>query len=158
MNTEKILKELYYDPSSGMLSLQKLYHKTKELGYKITQKQIKDFLEKQETHQLHKNQELTSHYFPIRSNYKNEIIQIDLADLSQISGSNNNTKYLLSVIDVFSRYAWVEPLKNKNTATITEVMNKIIGDMKPKPEIINCDNGSEFISSSFKKMCDKRSS
>ena len=62
---------------------------------------------------------------------------------------------MLSVIDVFSRYAWVEPLKNKNTTTITEVMNKIIGDMKPKPEIINCDNGSEFISSSFQKMCDK---
>ena len=40
---EKILKELYYDPSSGMLSLKKLYHKTKELGYKITQKQIKYF-------------------------------------------------------------------------------------------------------------------
>ena len=53
------------------------------------------------------------HYHPIKSNYKNQILQADLVDISDISIYNEGIKYLLIVIDVFSRFANAEPLKIK---------------------------------------------
>ena len=149
---EEKISEIY---NKGYFSFQKLYHKIKELGYKIPQKQIKDFLQKQETYQIHKQQTLPKSFFPITSHYENQVIQIDLADMQELATTNKNFKYLLCVIDVLSRYSWVIPLKNKFALTITQAMSELLKDIKPKPEIINCDNGSEFISSSFKSLCSK---
>ena len=112
-------------------------------------------MQKQETYQTHKQQKLPKSFFPITSHYENQVIQIDLADMQELATKNKNVKYLLCVIDVFTRYAWVIPLKNKVESTITDAMSELLHDLKPKPEIINCDNGSEFISASFKSLCVK---
>jgi len=52
-------------------------------------------------------------------------------------------------IDVFSRYTWVTPMKNKTKETVCESMKKILKDIQPA--IINCDQGSEFNSHVFFK-------
>ena len=149
---ENKIREIY---NQGFFSFQKLYHKLKESGYNITQKQVKDFLSKQETYQIHKQQKLPKSFFPITSHYQNQVVQIDLADMQELATKNKNFKYFLCVIDVFTRFAWVIPLKNKFSSTITDAMSELLKDIKTKPEIINCDNGSEFISASFKSLCDK---
>ena len=92
---ENKMKEIY---NQGFFSFQKLNHKLKELGYKITQKQIKDFLMKQETYQIHKQQKLPKSFFPITSHYQNQVVQIDLADMQELATKNKNVKYLLCVI------------------------------------------------------------
>ena len=58
--------------------------------------------------------------------------------------------YLLVVIDVFTRYLYVIGIRNKTDDTVTEAMQHIINS--DKPEIIQCDNGSEFISNKFRKL------
>ena len=83
MNTEEIIKKYFYDPQFGLQSIDKLYYKLKSKG--ITRKQIHDFLQKQEVQQLHKNVKPIHHFFPIYATHKNEIWQIDLLDLSNMS-------------------------------------------------------------------------
>ena len=143
----ELIKETFYNRSTGFQSANKLYQKLKSHG--ITLQQIKTFLNKQETQQLHKHPFKIKHYFPIVAKYENEIFQIDLVDVSDISSTNDNYKWLLCAIDVFTRKAYAKAMKNETSLNVVNAMNKIIHIAKP--EIINCDQGSEFISNEFKK-------
>ena len=60
-------------------------------------------------------------------------------------------RFLLCVIDIFSKYSWVVPLKDKNGASIVNAFQKILDDQNRKPSKIWVDKGSEFYKSSFKK-------
>ena len=57
----------------------------------------------------------------------------------------------MCVIDIFSKYAWVVPLKDKKGITITNAFQKILDGSNRKPNKIWVDKGSEFYNSSFKK-------
>jgi transposase InsO family protein len=65
---------------------------------------------------------------------------------------NKNFKYLLTCIDVYSRYVFVEKLKNKLGETVLEAFKKII-ERAGKPKNVNVDMGAEFIYSSFQNYC-----
>ena len=68
----------------------------------------------------------------------------DLADMQLISKYNKGTKYLLYEIDIFSKYAWVIPLKGKKGVNIVNAFDKVLDDSKRKPNKIWFDKGSEF--------------
>ena len=68
-----------------------------------------------------------------------------------ISKFNKGFRFLLCVIDIFSKYAWVVPLKDKNGASIVNVFQKILNDSNRKPNKIWVDKGSEFYNNFFKK-------
>ena len=68
-----------------------------------------------------------------------------------INKFNGGFKFLLCVIDIFSKYAWVVPLKDKKGITITDAFQKILDDSNRKPNKIWVDKGSEFYNNSFKK-------
>ena len=89
----KILYDAFYDPEQGMQSSNKLYQKLKDKG--ITLREVKQFTENQEAHQLNRQPVTVKHYFPITWMYENEIMQVDLADMSDISTTNDNYKWLL---------------------------------------------------------------
>ena len=67
-----------------------------------------------------------------------------------ISKYNKGIRYLLCVIDLFSRYAWVIPLKNKKTESIVEGFKNILDDSNRKPNKICVDHESEFCNNKFK--------
>ena len=69
-----------------------------------------------------------------------------------ISKYNKGIRYLLCVIDLFSRYAWVIPLKNKKGESIVEEFEKILDDSDRKPNKIWVDHGSEFYNNKFKSF------
>ena len=50
----------------------------------------------------------------------------DLADMRLISKFNKGFRFLLCVIDIFSKYAWVVPLKDKKDVTITNAFQKVL--------------------------------
>ena len=76
----------------------------------------------------------------------------DLADMQLISKFNKGFRFLLCVIDIFSKYAWVIPLKDKKGASIVDAFQKILDKSKwRKPNKIWDDKGSEFYNNSFKK-------
>ena len=68
----------------------------------------------------------------------------DLADIQLISKLNKGFRFLLCVIDVFSKYACVVPLKDKKGASTVNAFQKILNDSVRKPNNILVDKGSEF--------------
>ena len=79
----------------------------------------------------------------------------DLADMQLISKSNKVIKFLLSVIDIFSKYAWVFPLKDKKGETIVNAFQKVLDKTKRKPNRIWVDKGSEFYNRSMESWLEK---
>ena len=69
-----------------------------------------------------------------------------------ISNFNKGFRFLLCVIDVFSKYAWVVPLKDKKGISIVYAFQKILKESKHKPNKIWVDKGSGFYNNSFKMV------
>ena len=78
------------------------------------------------------------------SSFKDNIWDADLADMQLIRKFNNKLRFLLCVIDLFSKYAWVLPLKDKKGVTIANAFQNILNDSKRKLNKIWVDKGSEF--------------
>ena len=68
-----------------------------------------------------------------------------------ISSLNKGFRSLLCVIDIFSKFAWVDPLKDKKGASIVNSFQKILDKSGHKLNKIWVDKGSEFYNNSFKK-------
>ena len=60
-------------------------------------------------------------------------------------------RFLLCVIDIFSKYAWVVPLKDKKGISIVNAFQKIVKQSNGKSNKMRVDKGSEFYNNSFKK-------
>ena len=71
--------------------------------------------------------------------------------MQSLSKYNKGIKYLLCAIDLFSKYAWVVPIKDKKGVSIVDAFQKILKESDRKPNKIWVDKGSEFYNSSFKK-------
>src|SRR6267154_314698 len=84
----------------------------------------------------------------------NELWQADLVDLSLLSNENNSQRYLLTCIDVFSKYARVEPLKNKSGSALTVAFTKMLENQQCK--LLQTDKGTEFLNASFQKLLQDR--
>ena len=72
-----------------------------------------------------------------------------------ISKCNKEIRFLLCVIDTFSKYAWVIPLNDKKGVTIVNTFQSILNDSKRKPNKIWIDKGSEFYNISMKSWLEK---
>ena len=85
----------------------------------------------------------------VYSGFKDNIWSADLADMQLISKFNKGFRFLLCVIDIFSKYAWVVLLKDKNGASIANTFEKILDKSARKPSKIWVNQGNEFYNSSF---------
>lgn len=142
------LENYYYDPKnpgsfSGLSALRRHVKKS-------YLKNLPSWIQSQNTYTLHR---------PARKKFpRNKTIvfgiddtwQADLIDMQNVSKYNNNYRYLLSIIDVFSKYAWVIPLKNKTQDSIIEAFKSIFKNRKPQR--LHTDAGSEFIGQATQKF------
>ena len=85
------------------------------------------------------------------SQFKDNIWGVDLADTQSLSRKNKGIKYLLCAIDLYSKYAFVIPLKDKKGGSIVNAFNEIIKQSNRKPNKIWVDQGGEFYNNVFKK-------
>ena len=85
----------------------------------------------------------------VYSSFRDNIWRVDLADMQSLSKYNKGIKYLLCAINLFSKYAWVIPLKDKKGTSIVNAFKKVISKGR-KPNKIWVDQGSEFYNQSFK--------
>lgn len=141
------LKNYYYNPKnpgsfSGLSTLRRHIKKSHL-------KKLPLWIQSQETYTLHK---------PARKKFqRNKTIvygiddtwQADLIDMQNLSKYNDNYRYLISIIDVFSKYAWVIPLKNKTQESIIAAFKSVFKLRKPKR--LHTDAGSEFIGQATQK-------
>ena len=87
----------------------------------------------------------------VYSSFRDNIWSIDSADMQSLRKYNKGIKYLLCAIDLFSKYAWVVPLKDKRGISIVNAFQKIISKGR-KPNIIWVDQGGEFYNNLFKRF------
>lgn len=132
---------IYYDPLQGYTGVEKLYHKLKNSG--ITRKQIQDFLKKQELYQVNQQPSSQGSFIPY---YPLQEFQIDLIYLED--KHLNKASYGFCCIDVFSKKADIELMKKRDEETTIQAMKAILKRMGI-PEMIYCDEGSEFNNKGF---------
>ena len=72
-----------------------------------------------------------------------------------ISKFNKGIHFLLCVIDIYSKYAWVIPLKDRKGITIAYAFQKILKESNHKPNKISVDKGSKFHNRSMKSWLEK---
>ena len=82
---------------------------------------------------------------------KDNIWGADLADMQLLSRYNKGIRFLLCAIDIFSKYAWVVPLKDKKGVSIVTAFQSILKQSNRKPNKILVHKGSEFYNAFFKK-------
>jgi transposase InsO family protein len=92
---------------------------------------------------------------PVKSNAVNERHQLDLVDMSHASDTHNGVtfKYILSVLDVFSRRLWLRPLSDKKAKTVACAVRNLYMEWS-FPKIVQTDQGGEF-KSDFDMFCSK---
>lgn len=122
---------------------QKLHKFIEKYNYvKIPQSKIRRFVTSTKTYQLHK---------PIRKRFKrrtvvvsgpNEMIDMDLLDLKNVKGQNYSKRYLLTMIDVFSRKAFACALKNKTAEHVLKCFRHILTQHPSlNPRSVRTDHG-----------------
>ena len=87
----------------------------------------------------------------VHSPFIDNICGTDFADMQLISKFNKGFRFLLFVIDIYSKYAWTVPLKNKKGVSIINAFQKILKESNRKPNKIWVVKGSEFYNDSFKE-------
>ena len=88
----------------------------------------------------------------VYSAFKDNIWAADLADMQLISKFN---KGFIFIIDIYSKYAWVIPLKDKKGASIVNAFQSILNKSSRKPNKVWVDKGSEFYNRSMKSSLEK---
>ena len=87
----------------------------------------------------------------VYSSFKDNIWGVDLADMQLLSKFNKGIKYFLCVIDLFSKYTFIVPLKDKKGVSIANAFQSILDKSRRKPNKIWVDQGSEFYNHNLKK-------
>ena len=137
------LHQLYYDASlpSSFGSLDALTKAAKG----IPRKTVKNWLQTQWAYSLHKP---AKRKFPHRRYMARKMDmqwQADLVEMQPFSRLNKGYRYLLTVIDIFSRYAWAVPIKDKTAATLVQALKTLFKQSKGrKPRLLQTDQGLEF--------------
>ena len=103
-------------------------------------------------HELHKPITRNVSKRSVISNGIDEIWAADLVEMQKFSKWNKGIKYLLMVIDLFSKYRWIKGLKDKQTETVSKAFDNIFKSSKRLPKMLWSDKGSEFIGKHFKEF------
>lgn len=100
---------------------------------------------------------------PVRKNFRrrkvvikgiDDLFQADLVDMSAYSNQNRGFKFLLTVIDTFSKYAWLIPSKDKSGKNVTTAMQKVFKDGRICKNL-QTDDGTEFYNKDFAALTKK---
>ena len=141
------MESVYYDPArtgsfGGLASLARASEK------RIAD--VRDWTRGEDTYTLHK---------PVRRRFLrrktiskgiDDLWQADLVDVSSLASSNDGNRFLLTVIDVYSRYAFVKPLRNKSSREIVRAFSELFEERKPV--FLQTDKGTEFLNAPFQKL------
>ena len=119
------LQTYLVDPKTGLQSTHKIYQKLKSKNITITE--IDNARSELKTFQINTPIVVKeSNFNTITASFPGDILQIDLMDVSKTSTKNNGIKFILTSIDVYSRYVIIFPIKNKSITTVVNAMEYFI--------------------------------
>ena len=136
--------------------LEKLIKLVQISNPEISRSKIKAFLSKDIGTQLTQVQQQKHTEGHIVATKPMEFWQFDIFDLSRYKQQNKDFRYIMACVDVFTRQAWVEPMRNKDSENCAEAFEDIIKSNNNKaPRSMISDQDRAFIQGAFQKMVDK---
>ena len=148
---EQRLLKSYGDPeASGSLGGVQRFAR----AHKLSKGEAKKILEKDLGYTLHRPRRLGGFpTLPVLVFSIDEQWVADLVEVQKLARYNKGNRYLLTVIDALSKYAWVEPVKAKTGVAVTEAFGKILkrSDGR-KPKKLQTDSGKEFYNHTFQTL------
>lgn len=138
---------LYYAKYKG-IGARKLYRCVVEKFCGVSEREIQTFINNQEKAQrMNPTFKNKAQITPVKSSRVMNQVQIDLVDMQKYpvskEGTTSHYKYILVVLDVFSRYLFLRPLTSKSSAEVAANLLQLFSDIGP-PLRIQCDQGKEF--------------
>lgn len=151
---DSILFQVYYGTNSpgAYSTAERLYKFIKEnYDIHVTRKRVNEWLRNQYTFTIHRNRRIRfkrNHY-----NITNidDLWEMDLIDMQKFSRNNKGNKYIMAVIDCFSRFAWCVAIKNKTPGEIVRAFDILFSGTSRRPGKIQSDKGKEFDNRIVKK-------
>lgn len=158
-NTKKniSLESLYYDLNNSIaFSSPRVFKEyLKKNNFTAEAKTVKNWLRNQKAYTLHKPRRVR---FP-RNKYNlaniGDFWQADLMDVQRLSRINKGYKYILAVIDCFSKLGWCIPIKSKQPAEIIKGFEIIFEKNHNKPRNLHTDKGREFVNKLFQEFLER---
>lgn len=151
MLSDKIKDELYkyYYTKKNYVGRDKLYAIMRKNGVQITKSQVADWLSRQSINQLTRQIKTTGVVKPIVPTKPYSHLQMDLIDMNKWTrGTKTQSKepfrYMLNIVDLYSKKAWSYPIKHKNENNVKSALNKFYSEVEETPKMIQADNGAEW--------------
>ena len=138
------------DHSVGFAGAKALVDVARVKGVKPTTTQ--KWLESQLAYTLHKPAGRRFKRNRVFVNRKDEQWQADLVDVQALKKDNDGYRFLLTVIDVLSKYAWVVPLKDKTGKSLVDAFDAVFKKDGRVPERLQTDAGKEFLNKEFQRF------
>lgn len=159
VETEQGLRDLYYNPSTGYQSAERLYEKAVEEGLDVSRKSVKEWLKTQDTFTRYKPV-VRRHKF--RKTYVSglgEQIQMDLVDMGKYKYKNKGYYWILTAIEILSRFAFAIPVYRKDTKNMTKAVKELLNQFHERfdtlPKLAQFDDGNEFYNVGVKSLLEE---
>jgi hypothetical protein len=159
-------RRLFYDPAkpSGFSTLQKLkeaVEATKNNKLKKPRRAPEAWLQEQDAFTMHRPVRKRFPRNPYTITNALDVWECDLLDVQSLSRYNDRYRYLLTVIDVFTKYLHVVPLRSKTGTNVASAFRSILDDpryslpkgiQQQRPVWVRTDRGKEFVNRTFQDM------
>jgi transposase InsO family protein len=157
------LEKIYHNPSTSSQSIEGLFknaHRCNSQGLTFTKNDITNFLNKQPNYLEYHAPITPKKYWQRKTTVvKNWLLkwQMDLIDMQNYAAHNRKVRYVLTIVDCFSRYAMAFPIINKKGKTIARILFQIfrtkVNNLNFAPLILQSDNGTEFKNEHVEFVC-----
>ncbi len=118
----------------------------------IGKNRARRFLEHAHAYTLHREYKQPRVYNPYYVHKRREQVQADLMDVGKLSAHNDGVRFLLLLIDIFTKRVWLIPLRRKNARAMTKALGRWLATLDDKPDKIVTDRGLEFTNGSVQGL------
>ena len=149
------VKKLYQDPKfiGSFAGKKTFYNAVKAQNRNTKYKVVENALKKVESYTLHKPVTKPPKYRRIFTKGIDYLYQIDLVDMTKFEKKNNGYRWIITIIDTFSKKAWAFKMKRKSAKSIMAVMTPFLRNNTPQK--MEFDQGTEFYNQLFLKLLKK---
>ena len=147
-----LFNKIYYDVKSpgsyGGIT------RFKRLVPPLLRQKAEEWLKKQDTYNLHHHVQRKFPRLKTVTAGLDQQWQADLIDVGQYADTNDGVKFLLTVIDTFSRYSWCVPIVNKTGRAVSDAFESVLSQGRV-PSYLQTDQGREFTNNTFQTLLKK---
>ena len=146
------MKDLYEDPSfpGSFSGKNRFYKQLRNKGHLVSPKTVANSLKAIDSYTLHKPDKKPGLYRRIWTKGIKYLYQCDLVDLSSLHRYNDGYKWIVTIIDTFSKKAWALKMKNKSANSVVAIMEPFLRQNTPKK--MQFDQGTEFYNKKFLRL------